>query len=223
MLGAYLIAQVVGLASHVPGGLGVFEGVMVLLLGPVASSEVVLGSAIAYRILYYLLPMIVAVLLFGGYEALQRRHLLARSRDLFARWVPEVLPRVFSLAVLVAAVVLLASGATPAAPGRIPVLERWIPLPLIEASHVVGSLIGVALLLLARALQQRLDAAYFLSLAALAGGRRRFDHEGPRLRGSAAALAHLRGAAPVPALLLPALVAAARIVLARMDRGHGAW
>ena len=34
VLGAYLLAQVVGLASHVPGGLGVFEGVMVLLLGP---------------------------------------------------------------------------------------------------------------------------------------------------------------------------------------------
>ncbi len=49
-------------------------------------------------------------------------------------------------------------------------LERWIPLPLIEVSHLLGSLIGVALLLLARALQQRLDAAYFLSLAGLAAG-----------------------------------------------------
>jgi phosphatidylglycerol lysyltransferase len=170
VLGAYLIAQVVGLASHVPGGLGVFEGVMVLLLGPVAPAEVVLGAAIAYRIVYYLLPMIAAVLLFGGYEALQRRRLLVRSRDLFARWVPEVVPRVFSLAVAVAGVVLLASGATPAAPARVPFLERWIPLPLIEAAHLLGSLIGVALLLLARALQQRLDAAYWVSLAALAAG-----------------------------------------------------
>ena len=105
---------------------------------------------------------------------------------------------------LLAGVVLLASGATPAAPGRVPVLERWIPLPLIEVSHLLGSLIGVALLLLARALQQRLDAAYFLSLAGARGGRRRVDHQGPRLRRGGAALAHLRGAAAVPALLLPA-------------------
>jgi len=170
VLGAYLLAQVVGLASHVPGGLGVFEGAMVLLLGSYLSGEVVLGAAIAYRILYYLVPLVVAVLLFGGYEALQRRHLFDRGRELFSRWVPEVVPRAFSAVVLLAGIVLLASGATPAAPGRIPVLERWIPLSLIEVSHLLGSLTGVALLLLARALQQRLDAAYFLSLAGLAAG-----------------------------------------------------
>ena len=73
------------------------------------------------------------MLLFGGYEALQRRHLLARGRELFARWVPEVVPRVvLARGRCVAGIVLLASGATPAAPGRVPVLERWIPLPLIE-------------------------------------------------------------------------------------------
>ena len=170
VLGAYLLAQVVGLASHVPGGLGVFEGVMVLLLGSYLSGEVVLGAAIAYRVLYYLVPLVVAVVLFGGYEALQRRHLFDRGKELFSRWVPEVVPRAFSAVVLLAGIVLLASGATPAAPGRIPVLERWIPLPLIEVSHLLGSLTGVALLLLARALQQRLDAAYFLSLLGLAAG-----------------------------------------------------
>jgi uncharacterized membrane protein YbhN (UPF0104 family) len=34
VLGAYLLAQVIGLASHVPGGLGVFEGALVWLLSP---------------------------------------------------------------------------------------------------------------------------------------------------------------------------------------------
>ena len=170
VLGAYLLAQVIGLASHVPGGLGVFEGALVLLLGAYLPGEAVLGAAIGYRLLYYVLPLIVAVLLLGGHEALQRRHLLERGRELFARWVPEVVPRILSVVVLIAGIVLLASGATPAAPGRIPALERWIPLPLIEVSHLLGSLTGVALLLLARALQQRLDAAYFLSLVGLAAG-----------------------------------------------------
>ena len=34
VLGAFLAAQLLGLASHVPGGIGVFEGLIVLLLRP---------------------------------------------------------------------------------------------------------------------------------------------------------------------------------------------
>jgi phosphatidylglycerol lysyltransferase len=170
VLGAYLLAQVVGLASHVPGGLGIFEGVAVLLLAPYLSAEVVLGAAIAYRVIYYLGPLVVAVLLFGGYELAQRRHWIERGRDVFARWLPEVVPRVFSVATLIAGVVLLVSGATPAARGRATLLARFLPLPVIEVSHLLGSVIGVALLVLARALQQRLDAAYYLALAGLVAG-----------------------------------------------------
>ena len=40
-LGAFLIAILLGMASHVPGGLGVFEGLMVLLLKPYLTSGAV--------------------------------------------------------------------------------------------------------------------------------------------------------------------------------------
>jgi phosphatidylglycerol lysyltransferase len=170
LLGVYLLAQVVALASHVPAGLGVFEGVMVVLLSPYLSAEMVLGSAIAYRIVYYLAPLVAAVLLFGAYELKQRRVFLARSRDVVGQWIPEVVPRAFSVAMFVAGMVLLLSGATPIAEGRGPVVARLLPLPAIEVSHLLGSVIGVALLILARALQQRLDAAYVLSLVGLAAG-----------------------------------------------------
>ncbi|MET0404736.1 MAG: bifunctional lysylphosphatidylglycerol flippase/synthetase MprF, partial [Cystobacter sp.] len=43
-------------------------------------------------------------------------------------------------------------------------------LPLLELSHLLGSLVGVSLLLLGRGLQRRLDAAYGLTLALLGGG-----------------------------------------------------
>jgi phosphatidylglycerol lysyltransferase len=41
---------------------------------------------------------------------------------------------------------------------------------LLEISHLLGSVVGVGLLLLARALQQRVDAAYGLTLTLLIGG-----------------------------------------------------
>jgi len=168
-LGAYLLAQVIGLASHVPGGLGVFEGALVWLLSPWLSGEVVLGSAIAYRVVYYLAPLLIGVTALGAWEAMERRHLLSRVHSVLARGIPEVVPRAFAVATLCAGLVLLLSGATPAGPGRVEAID-WLPLSLIELSHLLGSLIGVALLLLARALQQRIDAAWGASLALLGAG-----------------------------------------------------
>ena len=64
-------------------------------------------------------------------------------------------------------VVLLFSGATPAAAGRLALLERVLPLGVIEASHFLGSVAGAALLLLSQGLARRLDARL------LPGGRSR--------------------------------------------------
>ena len=46
-----------GMASHVPGGVGVFEGLMVLLLEPYLSSAELLPPLVVYRAVYYLLPL----------------------------------------------------------------------------------------------------------------------------------------------------------------------
>lgn len=66
--GIYLLAQVAGLISNVPGGLGVFETVMLLLLSPSISSDQLLGTFLIYRGIYYFIPLMVAVLLLGKYE-----------------------------------------------------------------------------------------------------------------------------------------------------------
>ena len=170
VLGVYLLAQVVGLVSHVPAGLGVFETVLVVLLAPHLRGDVVLGSALAYRIVYYLIPLGGAVVLFTGFEALQRRHVLRAARSLLAQWAPELVPRVMAATTVAAGALLLISGATPAAPGRMEIVDRLLPLSLVEVSHLAGSLVGVALVLLARAIQQRVDAAYGLTLALLLAG-----------------------------------------------------
>jgi uncharacterized membrane protein YbhN (UPF0104 family) len=64
----FLVAYVAGIASNVPAGLGVFETVFLLLLPESASDAAVLGSLVAYRALYYLLPLVVALALLGAHE-----------------------------------------------------------------------------------------------------------------------------------------------------------
>jgi len=76
------------------------------------------------------------------------------------------------LAVLVflAGALLLFSGATPAAPGRLGWLEGFLPLAVLELSHFAGSVAGVALLLLSQGIARRLDASYYLSVTLLVVG-----------------------------------------------------
>jgi len=69
-----------------------------------------------------------------------------------------------------AGIVLLFSGATPAAAGRLSILSRVVPLGVIEVSHFAGSLVGATLLLLSQGLSRRLDAAYYLTVMAIVTG-----------------------------------------------------
>jgi uncharacterized membrane protein YbhN (UPF0104 family) len=61
--GIYLVAKVSGLISNVPGGLGVFETMLLLLLSPAIASAELLGALLAYRGIYYFLPFLVAIAL----------------------------------------------------------------------------------------------------------------------------------------------------------------
>lgn len=63
--GIYIIALTAGLISNVPGGLGVFETVMLYLRPQSVSPSDMLGGLIAYRIVYFFIPLIVALVLIG--------------------------------------------------------------------------------------------------------------------------------------------------------------
>ena len=97
---------------------------------------------------------------------------LAKRLDAIAMGNPFVnaIPRVLSIITFLSGTILLFSGATPAAAGRLALLNSILPLGIIETSHFLGSLVGVALLLLAQGLARRLDAAYFFTVIALATG-----------------------------------------------------
>ncbi|NEU80150.1 lysylphosphatidylglycerol synthase domain-containing protein [Nostoc sp. UIC 10630] len=67
-LGIYLLAMFAGVVSNVPGGLGVFETIILLILSSQVSAAAILGSMLAYRGIYYFLPLLVASGLLGIYE-----------------------------------------------------------------------------------------------------------------------------------------------------------
>jgi uncharacterized membrane protein YbhN (UPF0104 family) len=73
LMGIYLLALWVGMASQVPGGLGVFETLIVLLLAPILPAAESLGPLLVYRAIYYILPLCLAAALMGLQEILRTR------------------------------------------------------------------------------------------------------------------------------------------------------
>jgi phosphatidylglycerol lysyltransferase len=162
-IGFYAAALVLGVVSHVPGGLGVFEAVMLVALGGRVPAEALAGALVLYRLVYYVLPLVVALLLMMLHEL--RRGVAAPLTRTFGSLAPLLL----AAYTLVVAVVVLVSGVTPASEQAIELLALHVPLPLVEASHFLSSVAGLALLFVARGMLSRLDAAWWagLGLAAM--------------------------------------------------------
>lgn len=66
-LGAYCLAIAASVLSHVPGGIGVFEAVMIVSI-PGVPVDALVSAIIIYRIVYLILPLAFAALLMAGYE-----------------------------------------------------------------------------------------------------------------------------------------------------------
>lgn len=167
--GAYAIAVAAGVVSHVPGGLGVFEATMVLAL-PHLPTDALVGSLLAYRAIYYLVPLIAATVLFGFKEIGAQRARLAFARERASAFVAPLVPTIVGALSFVAGFVLLLSGATPTIHARVAPLGSLLPLTIIELSHLAGSIIGLGLIVLARALFRRVETAYHFAFWLLGAG-----------------------------------------------------
>ena len=80
-IGLYVIANVAGVFSQVPGGIGVFESVFMVALPDSADKASIFGALLAYRIIYYVLPLIGI----GGLFFIYERWLRARMK----KWLAE--------------------------------------------------------------------------------------------------------------------------------------
>ncbi len=168
-LSVYLLSVAAGLASSLPGGIGVFETVLLLLL-PDGPTDEKLAAMLAYRAIYYLLPFVLALTSLATREAWVGRAAVARSVEWARAWLRLAVPQLISAAVFTGGVLLLFSGATPAEHARLRLLRGFVPLPLLETSHLLGSAVGISLVLLAQGLQRRLDAAWHVTMWLLAMG-----------------------------------------------------
>lgn len=161
----YAIALALAVVSHVPGGLGIFEAVILLACRGQAAPQDVLAALLVYRGVYYLLPLVIATGVLVLYE------LRSGVAAPVGRAAVHLSPTLMAALAMVAGLWLLISGVTPTSDEATQLLAMRVPLPIVEASHFVGSVCGLGLLLVARGLLHRLDVAWWiaLGLSVLAG------------------------------------------------------
>lgn len=160
----YAVAIGVGVLSHVPAGLGVFEAIIMSALAGLADPDALLAALLLYRLIYHLLPLALSVLVVVGAEA----HRTARNPTTAAllRTMTRLAPAVLGAFTLVVGAIQIFSGMTPLSEAS---LDAGVPLPLpvIEGAHFLSSVLGVWFLFIARGLVHRLDGAWLAAMLLL--------------------------------------------------------
>ena len=151
-----MFAQFVGVLSGVPGGLGVFELLMIVLLPDSVPKAEVLSALLSFRAIYYAIPFALAVITLGAREAVNRDK-VSKVYDSISPTIPLLL----AIAGFAAGTLLLISSAIPALSDRLTIVESWLPLSVVETAHFAGSIVGLLLILFSESLRRRVDVAYY--------------------------------------------------------------
>ncbi len=173
----FAAALMAGVLSHVPGGVGVFEGVILASMPAGIPLEQVAAALVLYRIIYYLVPFALALTFVAVNEARLAGGLAARLLGDVPDPLKPVLrsatsagPILIGIAAFGLGVYLLLMALMPAArPEQLDPNDLRAAI-LLEGGAILSAMIGAFLLILSQALVRRISGAFWLTEAALIGG-----------------------------------------------------
>ena len=169
-LAVYVTAYTAAMASHVPGGIGVFDGTILVGLSPYLDAATIVGALLVFRLLYYILPLFLAGGLFAANEVLLRRVAVNRALVQASRWGDPFVVPVLAAAVTLAGLMMLFLGSLPPVEATVAMASRRLaeqPGPLVQLSHFAASVIGAGLLVVAWGLWRRVTIAWATVIALL--------------------------------------------------------
>ncbi len=152
-LRSFFFGQAVGLISFVPGGFGSADAFWISDV-PIPSS-IVTAALLAYRTLYYVAPWVVASLLLLSWAT----HRGTRRVELARRLLAGIVGAAGLLTIL--------SAASFSIMARFTLLSEYVPLPVVEVSHVAAAAAGILLLVLARGMARGYTAAFNATVSLL--------------------------------------------------------
>ncbi|MGH8572547.1 MAG: phosphatidylglycerol lysyltransferase domain-containing protein, partial [Gammaproteobacteria bacterium] len=137
----YAVALMIGVSSHVPGGLGVFEGIMLFALRGSLPPEALTAGLVAYRAIYHLVPLAIAIVILAIREAREGLPQLAGAAHFVGSRGVKLVPTLLACMTFVNGAMLLLSTATAAVPERLQAIAALVPLVVLEVSTLAASAI----------------------------------------------------------------------------------
>lgn len=164
-LPGYLMAQVAVVLTHIPGGVGIFE-LIILELTHTTQEQTVFAAVLCFRLIYYIIPLLAAAVLLAVYETRQRKDLL---RDA-GRWLSALSHSISAYLTFVGGLILLVSATLPTAWSRLPEFLQALPKSVLGVGHFVCALSGAILLFAAYGLERRQNRAFNLVMGLFGAG-----------------------------------------------------
>ncbi|HTF94795.1 MAG TPA: lysylphosphatidylglycerol synthase domain-containing protein [Cellvibrio sp.] len=84
ILGILLISSIAGLITHIPAGLGVLEAIFITMLQHQLSKGTILAALIGYRILYFLIPLAIAIIIYLILESRAKKMRTSNNKNVDA-------------------------------------------------------------------------------------------------------------------------------------------
>ncbi len=164
-LPSYLMAQVAVVLTHVPGGVGVFE-LVILHLTHTSNEQMVIAVVLCFRIIYFILPLLMAALLLAVYEIRHNKGVLRSA----GRWLSVLSHSINARITFIVGTLLLILTELPVwHKGTLFLSIPWSPSMdiLLQA---MCTICGMLLLFLAYGLEIRQNKAWWLTVIFLSLG-----------------------------------------------------
>ncbi|SFO76497.1 phosphatidylglycerol lysyltransferase [Cohaesibacter marisflavi] len=174
-LPVFAAASMAGVLSHVPGGVGVFEIIIIAALPKGVPLDQIAAALLLYRLIYYLIPFALALAFVAINEARFAGGFITRlfgdvSEPLrpVMKAASGVAPTLIGLAVFGIGSYLVLIALMPSVrPDEIDPDDLLASI-LLEGGALLSAVLGVLLVILSQGLVRRISGAYWLTLAALA-------------------------------------------------------
>ncbi|MDO4887322.1 MAG: bifunctional lysylphosphatidylglycerol flippase/synthetase MprF [Actinomycetaceae bacterium] len=161
----YAAATLIGLVSFIPGGLGTFDLTCIALFTTIGyETNGLVLAIIVYRVSYYFVPWVLAVL-YASLEFITPKLGLSERRQredlvVFILWI----------GILVCGIVLVITAITPGVLTRIEIFREFAPRSVHLASKMTMLLVGIMLILLSQGIRARVARVYAICLVLLVVG-----------------------------------------------------
>jgi phosphatidylglycerol lysyltransferase len=163
LLKVFLVTQFLVIISQVPGGMGVLETSITLLMPNSANNPGVIGALLAYRAIFYFFPLLIALSMLGAFEIMVFTKKFNKTAKIFGKTVSSVAVQVIALSSFFAGMIAMFSASTPFNVAQLKFIIILLPPWVADLSHFLLSITAISILFISRALQLRIKKAWSMS------------------------------------------------------------